>query len=143
MGPDINLSIQFVLNCGSDTAGSCHGGSATGAYEFIKKFGFIPFDTCQPYIACSEDSQEGFCPFVDSTCKPSNVCRTCTNPNSGGECVDVSFSEQVSSFHLCFCIGQQCSLDFNLPHKALHGMFTLFCLIHSLSIFAIISDHRS
>ena len=26
IGPDINLSIQFILNCGSEVAGSCHGG---------------------------------------------------------------------------------------------------------------------
>lgn len=25
-GEDINLSIQFILNCGADMAGSCHGG---------------------------------------------------------------------------------------------------------------------
>jgi cathepsin X len=25
-GDDINLSIQFILNCGTETAGSCHGG---------------------------------------------------------------------------------------------------------------------
>ena len=30
---DINLSIQYILEC----AGSCYGGSATGTYEFIKK----------------------------------------------------------------------------------------------------------
>ena len=42
---DINLSIQFVLNCGGDVAGSCHGGSVTGAYQFIHEFGSVPFDT--------------------------------------------------------------------------------------------------
>ncbi len=26
IGPDINLSIQFILNCGANVAGSCHGG---------------------------------------------------------------------------------------------------------------------
>ena len=25
-GDDINLSIQFILNCGTESAGSCHGG---------------------------------------------------------------------------------------------------------------------
>lgn len=25
-GPDINLSVQFILNCGAEVAGSCHGG---------------------------------------------------------------------------------------------------------------------
>jgi hypothetical protein len=26
-------------------AGSCHGGSVTGAYQFIHEFGSVPFDT--------------------------------------------------------------------------------------------------
>jgi cathepsin X len=30
-----------------------------------------------PYIACSSDSTNGFCPYVDTTCD--QVCRTCTN----------------------------------------------------------------
>jgi len=75
---EVNLSVQFMLNCGGDVAGSCHGGSATGAYEFIQDFGYVPYDTCQPYIACSSDSEEGFCPAVDTTCSAENICRTCT-----------------------------------------------------------------
>lgn len=26
LSPDINLSVQFILNCGGEVAGSCHGG---------------------------------------------------------------------------------------------------------------------
>ena len=44
-GHDINLSIQFVLNCGAGTAGSCHGGYHTGTYELIQDKGYIPFET--------------------------------------------------------------------------------------------------
>jgi cathepsin X len=87
VGQDINLSVQFLLNCGREIAGSCLGGSATGAYEFIKTNGFVPYETCQPYIACSSDSQEGFCPHVDTSCSPMNICKTCTNPQKGGSCV--------------------------------------------------------
>ena len=76
-GEDINLSIQFILNCGGEVAGSCHGGSATGTYELIKQIGHVPFDTCQPYLACSTDSTEGFCAQIDTTCSPVNTCRTC------------------------------------------------------------------
>lgn len=76
---DIQLSIQFLLNCGSEVAGSCSGGSATGAFEYIKHHaGYIPYETCQPYIACSAESTQGFCPWVDNICTPSNICRTCT-----------------------------------------------------------------
>ncbi len=60
-GVDIGLSIQFLLNCGAGTAGSCHGGSNAGAYDFIERTGFIPFDTCLAYEACSADSTEGAC----------------------------------------------------------------------------------
>eukprot|EP00559_Dactyliosolen_fragilissimus_P008036 CAMPEP_0184870268 /NCGR_PEP_ID=MMETSP0580-20130426/36920_1 /TAXON_ID=1118495 /ORGANISM="Dactyliosolen fragilissimus" /LENGTH=282 /DNA_ID=CAMNT_0027372257 /DNA_START=119 /DNA_END=965 /DNA_ORIENTATION=+ len=75
---DINLSVQFLLNCGANYAGSCHGGSAARAYKFIQDFGFIPFDTCQTYIACSSDSEEGFCPKADTSCSPINICKTCS-----------------------------------------------------------------
>merc|ERR1712137_576078 len=46
-GVDVNLAIQYILNCGTEVAGSCHGGSAGGTYQFIKDSGFVPYDTCQ------------------------------------------------------------------------------------------------
>ncbi|KAL7551068.1 hypothetical protein ACHAWF_016800 [Thalassiosira exigua] len=86
-GDDINLSIQFLLNCGKDVAGSCHGGHHMGVYQFIQDTGYIPYDTCMPYIACSSNSEEGFCPHVDTTCSAMNTCRTCsTFKAKGGEC---------------------------------------------------------
>lgn len=89
-GDDINLSIQFILNCGKDTAGSCHGGYHTGVYELIQKMGFVPYDTCMPYLACSEESKEGFCEHVDTTCKKANICRTCdTFGGMGGKCTEI------------------------------------------------------
>merc|ERR1719219_622659 len=39
-GPDINLSIQYILNCGD--AGSCYGGDDAAAYRFLKEKG-IPY----------------------------------------------------------------------------------------------------
>jgi len=85
-GADINLAIQAILNCGGDTAGSCHGGSATGAFQFVKEQGFVPYDTCQPYLACSSESTEGFCPHVDTTCPNNgfNQCRTCSTFHANG-----------------------------------------------------------
>lgn len=44
-GHDINLSIQYVLNCGAGIAGSCLGGSHTGVYQLIQEKGFIPYET--------------------------------------------------------------------------------------------------
>lgn len=95
MGRDINLSVQFLLNCGASSAGSCHGGSAIRAYEFIHKNPFgVPYDTCLSYVACSSDSTEGFCPHIDSTCNPENICRTCSNPThsvDGGTCDPIGY----------------------------------------------------
>ncbi|KAG7357402.1 papain family cysteine protease [Nitzschia inconspicua] len=94
-GHDINLSIQFLLNCGS-YAGSCHGGSTIRAYQFIHDNGFVPYDTCAPYLACSQESKSGICPYVDTTCSPRTTCSTCQHPQPGqdnGICspIEVSF----------------------------------------------------
>jgi len=93
LGDEINLSVQYILNCGTYTGGSCHGGSHSGAYEFVKKeSGFVPFDTCMPYIACSHESKEGFCaePEVDTACNAKNTCRTCDTFSSlGGTCAEI------------------------------------------------------
>uniref|UniRef100_A0A7R9SWC0 Peptidase C1A papain C-terminal domain-containing protein n=1 Tax=Polyblepharides amylifera TaxID=1486889 RepID=A0A7R9SWC0_9CHLO len=87
MGADIIPSRQFVLNCGNDVAGSCHGGSATGLYEFIKQVGYIPYESCLSYEACSAESEEGNCPYGDFQCKPINICRTCdTYKAQNGTC---------------------------------------------------------
>jgi cathepsin X len=89
-GVDINLAIQFILNCGTEVAGSCHGGSASGTYEFIKETGFVPYDTCLQYAACSQESSEGNCKSADYTCKKINTCRTCsTFVSSGGKCSEI------------------------------------------------------
>jgi len=91
-GDDINLAIQFILNCGTEMAGSCHGGYHTGTFEFIKLMGYVPYDTCQPYLACSEESTEGFCPHVDTTCSASGICRTCnTFEEYGGFCSEIDY----------------------------------------------------
>lgn len=86
---DINLSIQFLLNC---SPGSCNGGSAIRTYAFIKEYGYIPYDTCMNYIACSSDSNEGFCPHVDTTCNAINTCRTCSRNEvtNNGECKEIN-----------------------------------------------------
>jgi cathepsin X len=75
---EINLSVQYILNCGTDVAGSCHGGSHTAVYDFIKNHaGMVPYDTCMPYVACSQESTDGMCQYVNTSCSPMNTCRTC------------------------------------------------------------------
>lgn len=79
-GPEIALSIQFVLNCGTYIAGSCDGGSHFGFYAFLMEQGYIPFETCLPYEACSSDTCKG-----DYSCSAVNTCRTCIGADNGGE----------------------------------------------------------
>jgi len=89
--PDIQLSVQHMLNCG--TAGSCHGGSLDGPYQWVhsisQKSGTgISYLTSQPYLACSSESREGFCSSVDTKCSALNTARTCGT--FGQECVGLS-----------------------------------------------------
>ena len=46
---------------------------------FNNSYYFHAFHRCQPYIACSSESKEGFCEHVDTTCSPMNICRTCSS----------------------------------------------------------------
>jgi len=88
---DYNLSIQYILNCGAQQAGSCYGGDAGATYEFIQQNGFVPYDTCMGYSACSSDSSEGFCGQADWSCSAINTCRTCsTFSSNGGKCVGLN-----------------------------------------------------
>jgi cathepsin X len=87
-GIEIDLSVQHILNCGN--VGSCHGGSVDGPYQWlhrISKAGTgIAYDTSNPYMACSSESQQGFCPHADWTCKAENVARTCSTFPPQGFC---------------------------------------------------------
>ena len=92
-GFDIELSVQYLLNCGAGVAGSCHGGSFTGTYDFIQRTGMVPFDTCLAYESCSSDSTEGLCgdSSRDYSCSAFNTCRTCsTFAARGGFCAAIS-----------------------------------------------------
>jgi len=90
-GSDIQLSVQHVLNCGN--AGSCHGGSLDGVYQWIHHIGLqtgsgISYETSQPYMACSKESKEGMCSSGDWTCNALNTARTCGT--FGEECVGLT-----------------------------------------------------
>lgn len=89
-GDDVNLAVQFILNCGTKVAGSCHGGSHSATYEFIKTTGFVPYDTCLAYEACSQESKEGSCGSSNYECSAINTCRTCsTFSDNGGFCSEI------------------------------------------------------
>jgi cathepsin X len=72
--PDILPSIQVILNCAQDIAGTCDGGDDIGVYQFLQQTG-IPDVTCQQYQA------------KDFACSAVNTCRTC---DPSGTCSAVS-----------------------------------------------------
>jgi cathepsin X len=84
--PDINLSIQFLLNC--QMGGSCNGGDHLATYKAIHEYGSIPYDDCMIYQACSSDSREEGCKNKEMfQCTPTNICKTCNTFSSrGGSC---------------------------------------------------------
>lgn len=71
--PEYNAAIQYILNCGQTVAGTCFGGSATGAFQFVQENG-VPLDTCLQYKA------------NDGTCDAMNTCRNCHGPPGQGVC---------------------------------------------------------
>lgn len=94
-GIDINPSVQHVLNCGD--AGSCHGGDSSSLYQWIKKNGYVSTETSQPYLACSKESTEGFCPHADTTCSALNAARTCGSfDHEGGACTGLTQFPNIS-----------------------------------------------
>lgn len=72
--PMLMPSIQVILNCAQDVAGSCDGGDDAGVYQYFQSNG-IPDITCQQYQA------------VDNDCTPINTCMTC---NPDGTCAAVT-----------------------------------------------------
>merc|ERR1712187_740720 len=63
------------------------GGFSAGVYQWIKKNGGVSTETSQPYLACSSESTEGFCPHVDTKCSALNTARTCGSfDHEGGAC---------------------------------------------------------
>jgi len=86
---DINLSVQHILNCGR--VGSCHGGSVSGPYQWLKQLSTtgtgIAYETANPYLACSAESQEGICKGSDWSCSAENVARSCSTFPPEGKCV--------------------------------------------------------
>ena len=89
--PDINLSIQFLLNC--RMGGSCNGGDHLGAYKAIHEYGSIPYEDCMIYQACSIDSNEEGCKNKSMfECTATNICKTCdTFSARGGACTPITY----------------------------------------------------
>jgi cathepsin X len=89
---DITLSVQHVLNCinhnKNNIIGSCYGSYIESTYEWLVENKIeLSYETSLPYLACSSDSVEGFCKYIDTTCKQINIARTCGGfSNEAGNC---------------------------------------------------------
>lgn len=92
-GIDINLSVQHMLNCGSQY-GSCYGGQINSVYMWLHELtestgSGISYETAMPYLACSSDSKEGFCDYYNEITSCTNgVARTCAT--FGKPCVELN-----------------------------------------------------
>ena len=71
-GNEVGGSIQSMLNCGTGTAGSCKGGSALGAWEWMKNANGVPVDSCMQYKA--EDMMDV---YKGDGCQPIDMCKNC------------------------------------------------------------------
>jgi len=92
-GIDINLAVQHILNCGQ--VGSCHGGSVDGPYQWLHQISQstgtgISYETSNPYMACSSESQEGLCPGGKWECTAENIARTCSTFPPQGKCLGIN-----------------------------------------------------
>jgi cathepsin X len=75
--PDVHLSVQALVDCGAGTAGSCNGGSALAAYEFMAENGGLPDATCSPYIG-HDNSNWSEIDCVDRQCRTCDRFGTCS-----------------------------------------------------------------
>lgn len=92
---DIQLSVQHVLNC--LTGNTCNGGDPNVMYQWLHSGVELSYETSQPYMACSSDSLEGFCPFVDWTCEATNIAKTCGGDDQeSGPCVGLAHYPNVT-----------------------------------------------
>jgi len=86
-------AAQHILNCAN--VGSCHGGSVDGPYQWLQQISKatgtgISYETSNPYMACSSESDQGLCKGADWTCTAENIARTCSTFPPQGKCSGLS-----------------------------------------------------
>jgi len=87
--PDVVLSVQHILDCAN--AGSCHGGTVGGTYEWLKQLSDdtgsgLSYLSSHVYVACSSEKDNGICKGRDYSCDAKNIARTCM----GAQCYGLS-----------------------------------------------------
>ena len=105
--PDIQLSVQHVLNCGS--AGTCNGGNAGDVYAWMTQNGHVAYETVNPYIACSSGNpsgqgvtQNGFCQAEATLnmtkCNAFGTARNCGDMESACTALDHYPNASIASY---------------------------------------------
>merc|ERR1719301_521479 len=57
----------------------------------------VSYESANPYIACSSESKEGFCPHVDLKCSALNTARTCGSfDKEGGDCTGLDHYPNIT-----------------------------------------------
>ena len=65
-------------------------------HKLSKKGEGISYESSNPYMACSAESEDGICPHGEWTCTDINIARTCsTFPSSGGTCSEIAQYPQI------------------------------------------------
>ena len=91
--------------------------------DILDLIGYIPYDTCQPYMACSAESTEGFCKHIDTTCAAANTCKTCdTFAGMGGACVEIDYFPNATVAEYGLIDFDEDDLDAN-SHKIMAEIF--------------------
>jgi len=148
IGPDIQLSVQHVLNCANEAdvffgMGTCYGGYSLSVYNWLwvlsRTTGTgISYTPQNPYMACSSDSRYGFCPYWNWQCTSLNIAKTCgTFPEYGGTCVGLSKFPNATISEFAFITGAdammteiyhrgpiQCGVDANYLVAYTGGLIT-------------------
>eukprot|EP00914_Ancora_sagittata_P003056 GHVO01006348.1.p1 GENE.GHVO01006348.1~~GHVO01006348.1.p1 ORF type:complete len:335 (-),score=69.85 GHVO01006348.1:156-1160(-) len=116
--PDVLLSIQSLINCG--TAGDCHGGSEWETWVYTKEVG-LPDETCQQYTA---DEHE---------CSALRMCENCYGPPGDGD----MHCEPVESYKKYFVeeYGRVPAHDLNAMKSEIFSRGPITCGVDSESIF--------
>ena len=87
---------------------------------------------CQPYLACSSESKEGFCGKVDTQCSAVNTCRTCsTFSDNGGACIALDYYPNATVAEYGTINSNDDAERVNMIKKELHARGPVACTVNA------------
>lgn len=90
----VALNAQVIVNCASETGGSCNGGDPELVFDYAFTKG-IPDSSCEQYSAHNLPEDEFSCGAIDR-------CRDCTGPPcpEGQTCLDHCWAVEHKNYHV-------------------------------------------